>query len=207
MRPQINLIDPSLRPKAERLSSKTAALLLMLATGLLGAHYSYERYQLGQTLALARAQDASNAANPAPAPGDADAAFQASMSSVIRDELLRDGLSKLTDLPTDNAKLLANVITALPASLWLKEVQFVGKGGLRIVGGATDPSALAEYSDRLSKVPALQGLPVQVITLEPQASTEDDGAAAPASAPEPRAPLPKYYHFVLATAAAQGATP
>lgn len=198
MRPQINLIDPSLLPKVERLSPKTVGLITVLALALLGVHYGYERTQLNKTLAAAKAQDDAIAALAPVDPAQIDAAFEARKRSVMRDESLRDGLSKLTDLPKDNAKMLSSVIAALPNSLWLKEVDFVAKDGIRIVGGATDPSALAAYSDALARVPALRGLPIEVVTLEaPVGSNDQDAATA----------THQHYHFVLATAKAQGGTP
>jgi Tfp pilus assembly protein PilN len=196
MRPQINLIDPTLLPKVERFSSRTVALVTLVATTALGIHYSYERLQLSKTMALAKAQEGEHPEANTPDAPLADAALEARKRTITREEALRDGLAKLTDLPTDNSKMLSSVIAALPASLWLKEVDFVAKGGIRIVGGAVDPSALAEYSDSLSKVAAMHGLPVQVVTLEPQANEAQEQTS-----------LPTYYHFVLATANAHGATP
>ncbi|RZI86793.1 MAG: hypothetical protein EOP38_00405 [Rubrivivax sp.] len=196
MRPQINLIDPTLLPKVERFSGKTVMLIAGVSLAVVAVHHAHERVQLNQTLALARAQEASNAALPPTDTPPVDAALEARKQALARDESLRDGLAKLTDLPTDNAAILSNVIAALPRSLWLKEVDFVAKGGLRIVGGAVEPTALAEYSDALARVPALHGLPIEVVSLEapPPRTDGEDGPV-------------QYHHFVLATANAQGTTP
>lgn len=202
-KPQVNLIDPTLLPQVERFSARTMAVSATAAMVLLGGHYAYERVRLNQTLEAAKAQEASQA--EATASADAppvDAALEALKRQVMRDEFLRDALSRLTDLPTDNARMLSSVAGALPASVWLKEVDFTAKGGVRIVGGATEPGALSTYADSLSRVPELHGLPVQIMSLEPQARTTlDDQAEA--------TPAPAHFHFVLTTASAAplGATP
>lgn len=201
-KPQVNLVDPTLLPKVERLSARTMAVSATAAMVVLGGHYAYERVRLSQTLEAAQAQEASQAeaaSNDAP---PVDAALEALKRQVMRDEFLRDALSRLTDLPTDNARMLSSVAAALPASVWLKEVDFTAKGGVRIVGGATEPAALSAYADSLARVPELHGLPVQIVSLEPQARATED------TLPE-AAPMPAYFHFVLTTASAapEGATP
>lgn len=199
--PQVNLTDATLLPKVERFSARTVALTASVAVALLGTHYAYERVRLNQTLEAAKAQEASQTeAAPAETP-PVDPAFEAVKRQVGRDEFLRDALSRLTDLPTDNARMLSSVVAALPATLWLKEVDFTAKGGVRIVGGAIEPGALSTYADSLARVPELHGLPVQVVSLEPQARESEEGLAE-------AAPMPQYFHFVLTTASAtQGVTP
>jgi len=211
MRQQINLIDPTLLPKVERFSSKTMLLLVAVATAVLGVHYAYERWQLNKTMASAKAQESSTAqANPEE-PVTTDPVIDGRRRAIVRDESLRDGLAKLTDLPIDNATLLASVIAALPNNLWLKEVDFISKGGLRIVGGAMSPVALADYADKLAHVPALSGLPVQVVTVEPEAAvvTQVSASGPDADAPElhDKILVPPHFTFVLATATARGVTP
>ena len=196
MKQQINLIDSTLLPKVEHLPARAVAMFTAVAMAALGAHYGYERFLLNRTIALAKVNDERVAAlNPSE---DVDMAgpLSARQRALARDEALRDGLARLNDLPVGNSLMLSSLIAALPGSLWLKEIEFAGKGGVRIVGGATDPTALAEYSDRLAKVPALQGVPVNVVTLEPLASErhEEDSIEQ-----LPQQPL--QYHFVVATTA------
>ena len=196
MKQQINLIDSTLLPKVEHLPARAVAMFTAVAMAALGAHYGYERFLLNRTIALAKVNDERVAAlNPSE---DVDMAgpLSARQRALARDEALRDGLARLNDLPVGNSLMLSSLIAALPGSLWLKEIEFAGKGGVRIVGGATDPTALAEYSARLGKVPALRGVPVNVVTLEPLASErhEEDSIAQ-----GPQQPL--QYHFVVATTA------
>jgi hypothetical protein len=196
MKQQINLIDSTLLPKVEHLPARAVAMFTAVAMAALGAHYGYERFLLNRTIALAKVNDERVAAlNPSE---DVDVAgpLSARQRALARDEALRDGLARLNDLPVGNSLMLSSLIAALPGSLWLKEIEFAGKGGVRIVGGATDPTALAEYSDRLAQVPALRGVPVNVVTLEPLAIERDEEDSI-----EQVQQQPLQYHFVVATTA------
>lgn len=197
MKQQINLVDSTLLPKVERLPARAVAMVTAMAMATLGAHYGYERFMLNKTISLAKANDERIAAfTPSEGIDTVVGPLSARQRAVARDEALRDGLARLNDLPVGNSLMLSNLVAALPGSLWLKEIEFAGKGGVRIVGGATDPTALAEYSERLAKVPALKGLPVNVVTLEPQATEKHEEDSM-----EPLPQQPMHYHFVLATTA------
>ncbi len=204
MRSQINLVDPGLLPEVQHLSGKRVLLVVSCALALLTAHYSYERVQLSKTMALSTKNDASVDPLLTGATTSSDLALL--QTQLMRDELLREGLSKLTDLPVGNADMLASVIDALPDSLWLKELEFVGKRGVRIRGGTTNPAGLTEFSAKLSKVAALGGLPVQVVSLAPELENQADAPLDAASAPA-KPPELNRFAFELATVQDQTGTP
>ena len=204
MRAQINLVDPSLLPQVQHLPAKRVLLLVLCAAGLVTMHYSYERVQLGKTVAMGASNEAT--ANPL-LDASTDEAFEILQKQLNRDELLRDGLSKLTDLPEGTADVLANVIAALPEQLWLTELEFIGKRGIRLRGGATAHRGLAEFSSKLAKVSALAGLPVEVVSLRPATPTASEAVnQSPASAPV-ISPTADHFDFELATIRSQGARP
>ncbi|MES2091302.1 MAG: hypothetical protein V4532_15175 [Pseudomonadota bacterium] len=205
MRAQINLVDLSLLPAVQHLSTKRVLLVVVVALATLTAHYSYERFQLNKTLAISASKDAG--VDPLAASLNIDADLDRLQKQLMRDELLRDGLSKLTDLPVDNAQMLADVIAALPDSLWLKELEFFGKHGIRIRGGATDPAMLTEFSAKLAKVPALAGLPVQVVKLTPEIAASAEKAPTEDGSTPTITLAPTYFDFELATLQSQGTAP
>lgn len=189
---QLNLIDETLLPVAVRPSVATV-LVLSAACVLAGTgHLAYERSQFARSLAQPQADDVALDAESGP-----EAAFDTRLVQLQRDERLRDALAGFRDLPLDTAQRLQQLSAALPDQLWLTEVEFSGSRGVRVAGGALDPSALSAYAARLSQVPVFSGLPLQAVTVEPTrvdaAQAEGGDAAAAATAPA-RAP---HHQFVL----------
>jgi Tfp pilus assembly protein PilN len=91
---------------------------------------------------------------------------------VAQREALRDLLAA-DQLPQEPAALLRSVIDALPQTLWLTEVEVARERALRIAGGALDAAALNNFATALAQVPALRGVPVHTVRLEPAAKDSD----------------------------------
>lgn len=181
MRHALNLIDQRLLPVPARPSAAALLALALLVVSSLAGHFGWERLQLAQTLALSGADDPVPSAEAAP-----DAEYDHALRALQRDEVLRDALAGSTDLPQDSALRLRELLAELPDALWLVEVELSGQRGLRITGGALDSAALAAYAQRLGRLDAWRGTPLQVLNLEPR---RDETAAAVPS-----------HQFVLASA-------
>lgn len=196
MRHALNLIDPGLLPVPTRPPVSVLLGVLVLAVGGLGVHYSWERTQFERTLALPGVTESGLEGEE-----HADPAHAQRLHRVVRDEALADALSGIIDLPRDSAARLRALTQALPDSLWLTEVELGGRSGLRIAGGTLDSAALAPYVARLGQIDGLQGLPLQVVSMEPhqpESASLDGEPAAVADAPavKPVAP-PAQHRFVL----------
>ena len=191
MKQQLNLIDPKLLPVPPR--PPVAVLLALLAVAALAvmAHFAWERAQFNMALAHFGTLQA-----PAPEEAAPDPALQALQRQVERDELLRDGLARASDLPADSVGQLRQLAAALPHTLWLTDIELTGRTGLRIAGGTLDVTALAAYAARLSDIASLKGRPLQALTVEPQ-------LPEPQSDAELR--MPPHHLFVLASGEAQAA--
>jgi Tfp pilus assembly protein PilN len=203
MTQQINLVDLSLLPVRERLSGKTLLVALAAGAGVLTAHYAFESWRMQQARAenLAVSNDAAAVANGTTVPDNPLAEMQEQLS---RGEALLNALSRGNDLPVDTARLMQQVTKALPDTVWLTELEVNGPRSLQMAGGTLDAPSLADFSVRLGGVPALKGVPIEVIRLEPEPRTEgtDTGSPDTASGPVP-------YVFLLASGDArpQGAAP
>lgn len=199
MRHALNLIDAKLLPQPVRPPIPVLLSTLALAlSGLLG-HFAWERSQFAATLARPGAAEALSEVEQPP-----DPAFEERLRQVQRDEALRDALAGVTDLPRDSAVRLRALARALPDALWLTEVELSGRSGLRIAGGALDPSSLAAYVARLGQIDGLRGLPLKVASVEPLLPQASDAEAAET----PSKPLERdvRYQFVLASVEPQGAS-
>ena len=191
MKQQLNLIDPKLLPVPARPPVAVLLALLTVAGLAVVGHFGWERAQFNLALAHLGTLQAPAAEEAAP-----DPALQALQRQVERDELLRDGLARASDLPADSVGQLRQLTAALPHTLWLTEVELTGRNGLRIAGGAVDVTALTAYAARLSDITSLKGRPLQALTVEPQlAEAQGDS--------EPR--MPAHHLFVLASGEAQAA--
>lgn len=192
MRHALNLIDPAMLPSPAQPS--VAALLVLLSVCFIGsaAHLSWERMQFARTLALPGAAEVG-----AESLEPADPAFEQRLLQVQRDEALRDALAGVNDLPLDSAVRLRALAQVLPDSLWLTEVEFSGRHGLRIAGGALDTPALAAYVARLGQIDGLKGLPLQFVSVEPQSAEAVDAEASGTS--DKPAMRPAHHRFVLAS--------
>ena len=193
MKQQLNLIDPRLLPVPARPSVATLLALLAAAGVAVLGHGGWERAHYDEALAPPGALKAEALEVSGP-----DPALHTLQRQVERDELLRDGLARASDLPIDSVGQLRQLSAALPNTLWLTDVELTGRNGLRIAGGALDVTALATYAARLSNIASLKGRQLQALTVEPQqpeALGDADGAAAER--------LPPHHLFVLASDGAQ----
>jgi|CXWL01.1.fsa_nt_gi hypothetical protein len=182
---QINLIDAALLPAQQRLTPIALLATLGTAAALLVAHFGWEQMALARALAVATANapvavEATPGAEPDSAPADRQA----------RREALRDLLRRQVAVPEGSALLLGEIIRALPDALWLTELEIGTQRSLRISGGAADTAGFGQFTARLTLIPALQGLPITTLRLEPRPL---EGGAADA------APLPPAQLFVLAS--------
>ena len=197
-RQQINLIDPSLRVVRDWLGGRSivaAGLVLGLSVG---GHWAYEQATLSHLLKVAAAApppaDAGTSAGTSPI----ELQLQDAQRSLAGGERLLQAVAGLTDLPRDNARRLRSLISAMPDTLWLQELELNGERGLRIAGGATDAAALTTFAQRLGALPAFHGTPLQVFKIDPRAAPERKDAASADAAPDIDARLP-HYAFVLSS--------
>ena len=210
MSSQINLVDASLLPRRALIDGRAAAVIVGVALLGVAIHGGIESAQLRLALATspALAIDHAAAADAASAPAGG---LAAQVQQLQRSLALRDALAQAHSLPDDSARVLQQVMAALPDTLWLTEIDLRGKQSIRIAGGALDPSALAGFSASLARIDALKGTPVLVLQLEPQvradgASVDDSSDASASSssaAPLRRARQP--YTFALASGDASAA--
>lgn len=193
MKYQLNLIDPSLSPVAARPPLPVLLGAVLVAVLACAAHVAYERQQLAVALARPNADlVAGEAGEVAP-----DPVYDTRLRKIERDEALRDGLARATDLPSGSSHMLGQVVAVLPGSLWLTEIELSGKQGVRIAGGALDSAELAQFAARLSEVSALRGLALGSMQIEAQVLDDETPGGDAVQAPKP-APL-RYSRFVLAT--------
>jgi hypothetical protein len=144
MTQQINLLEPSLRPRRQWCSGRDMLVAgAVLAVAVLG-HYVWEQQALARVLAAASAPVPAAVDAPAGVPPDAaQALLLERQARVRRDEALLQTLAGLNDLPRHNAQRLQGLMAVLPQDMWLQEVQFSGARGVRIAGGALNAAALA----------------------------------------------------------------
>lgn len=209
MTSQINLVDASLLPKRALIDGRSGAAIVGVALLGVAIHGGMESAQLRSALAANPAlATTTSAADAASAPVGR---LAAQTQQLQRNLALRDALTQAHSLPDDSARLLQQVMAALPDTLWLTEIDLRGNQSIRIAGGALDASALAGFSASLARIDALKGTPVLVLQLEPQvradgASVDDSSDASASSssaAPIRRARQP--YTFALASGDASAA--
>lgn len=212
----INLVDAKLLRVRERLSG--VVLLSVMAAGvtLVGLHYAVEKYRLQRELTAMATQ--STLAETATAPVGLPAAFVSKQEQLKREETLREALNQGGDLPGQSGALLSAVAQALPASMWLTDLQVLGAKSLVIAGGSLERPALASFAQRLEASDALKGTPIGIVQFEPRAGRNDasDGSGASDDALQgsrdeaAAAPVVTHFSFILASraqATANGARP
>jgi Tfp pilus assembly protein PilN len=219
----INLLDPRLVPAAPSVSQPVALLgaaaLVCAAIGV-GVHGHVEQRLLAQALAAqdhaqAQAQivlanasatgpgGATTAANSGGASGATGAAANPSAvqdslrQTVAQREALLAALQRESPGPSHPAQTLNSVVQALPANVWLNELELQGEQRLRITGGTLDPQALAQYAHQLSRAPSLRGTALKTVRLE---AVTDLGAGAQAPNALERSRAPSQHQFELASA-------
>lgn len=184
MTSQINLVDAALLPTPALIGGRAAAVIVGVALLGVAVHGGTESAQLRAALAASPAQATLQATPTAITAADAASAPAGSVTAqtqqLQRNLALRDALAQAHRLPDDSARVLQQVMAALPESLWLTEIDLRGSQSIRIAGGALDASALAGFSAGLARIDALKGTPVLVLQLEPQVRA--DGALVDASA-------------------------
>ncbi len=191
----INLIDSALLPARRRLSPPLLLGLLGLAAALVLGHWSFEQMRLARALAQASDGAPTEAAAPESPPTDGAAQERLAQREALRN-LLR-GQVAATD---GNAPLIAAVLGALPASVWLTELELElgSQRKLRISGGTLDSAGFGQLSAALNNTAALRGLPLNVVRLEPQPAAP----AAPANGDGTAGTPPAAHLFVLEGATA-----
>jgi hypothetical protein len=151
------------------------AVLACAAIGV-AVHGSVEQKMLAQALAE---QDSALASNQAATPNVMQSAEHHTLSrTVAQREALLAALQRETPGPINPAQTLASVVQALPATVWLNELELLGAQRLRITGGTLDPQALALYAHQLSRAPSLRGTVLQTVRLEAGMEAVIDAAAA-----------------------------
>ncbi|MDP1901094.1 MAG: PilN domain-containing protein [Rubrivivax sp.] len=195
MTQQINLIAATLLPTPQRLAPARLLAVTGAALALVLAHFGWERMALAQALAQAPAAastvDAAASSSPGAVP---DPALP---ERLAQREALRDVLRQQVRVADGSALLLAEIFRVLPDGLWLTEVELGAERALRIAGGAVDAASFGQFTERLARVPQLQGLPITTLRLEPLA----DNPATAATAEGHPALRPAHQRFVLASAA------
>ncbi len=211
MSSQINLVDALLLPKPALIDGRTAAAIVGAALLGVAIHGGIESAQLRSALATNPAAATLQATATADAASAPVGGLAAQTQQLQRNLALRDALAQAHSLPDDSARLLQQVMAALPDTLWLTEIDLRGNQSIRIAGGALDASALAGFSASLARIDALKGTPVLVLQLEPQVRADgasvDDSSDASASS-SPAAPMRRTrqpYTFALASGDASAA--
>jgi hypothetical protein len=201
MTQQINLLEPSLLPKRDWFNGKNIVVGVAAAVALLSAHWAFEAVSMKRVMALATpAPGAADPAAPLVSVDELDRELSEGQSRLTRGELLMQAVASLTDLPTDNAARMMWVVNALPETAWLSEVEFTGRRGVRIVGGALAANDLAGFSNRLGANPAFRDVPVQTFLLRAQG--DDAQAQGQPMSPDGGVPVP-HYGFIVSSVATQ----
>lgn len=177
MTQQINLIDGGAQGGRDWLNGLVLLAVSATACAAVAAHYGYEYRAWQQLLAIPSAPDEA-AADPV-ANDPLSLQLQLAEAELAGGERLQQAVSLLVDAPRNTAQRLASLVAAMPPSMWLKEVEFVGAQGLRISGAALRSEDLSAYSAKLSATPAFAGLPVHVLAVDHRAAK-----AAPMAAPQ-----------------------
>lgn len=192
MSQQINLLDPSLLPPRDWFTGhRIIGLATLLVLGIL-AHAAAETWAMKRLLA----SDAVAAAEAAPPSPEAAPAEDPTLIRVQRNRALLAAVNGLTDLPSDTAHRITALAAALPAAVWLREVEFSGQRSIRIAGGTLEPQALAALSERLGATEAFRDQPLRVFSLAPLPASDEASASAPPA-----------FSFVLSSVDPTGANP
>lgn len=211
MTQQINLIDATQQGGRDWVDGMVVVGTAGAVGILVLAHYLYE-YRAWQAVLQAPAPTEDAAATPPDAASDPlSTQLQLAEAELAGGDRLQQAVSALVDAPRDTAARLTSLVSSMPATMWLKEIEFVGSRGLRISGAALRSEDLSTYSARLSGTPAFAGLPVRALLVEHRAAKEDDApsAAADEEAAAPQAAMSKdasgvpagvaYYDFELSS--------
>lgn len=169
MAQQVNLIDISLRPARQNLPP--AALLAAVAAAglLLTTHFAWEKWALARELALA-------VAPVVVADSALDGAAQSQRAArLVQREALRDLMRLQVSVAEGSAKLMGDIIRAMPEDMWLTELEVGASATLRLSGASADSASFSQFTSRLENIAALKSLPLHTVRLEPLVP---EGAAA-----------------------------
>lgn len=166
---QINLIDNTLLPARQRLPPAVMLATLAAALSLLSAHFAWEKWALARELnqVVAPQQAVAEAA-----PNHTESQREASLA---KREALRDLLRLQVSVAEGSAALVGDIISAMPETMWLTELEVGTSRMLRLSGVTADSAGFGQFALRLERIAALKGLPLHTVRLEPRAS---DGAGA-----------------------------
>lgn len=188
MTQQINLIDAVQQGGGDWVDGLVVVGAASAVGILVLAHYLYE-YRAWQAVLLTPAPTEEAATAPADAASDPlNMQLQLAEAELAGGDRLQQAVAALVDAPRDTAARLSSLVSSMPATMWLKEVEFVGSHGLRISGAALRSEDLSTYSARLSSTPAFAGLPVRALLVDHRAAKEEDGPAAAAAADDEATP-------------------
>ncbi|TAK76876.1 MAG: hypothetical protein EPO12_15765 [Aquabacterium sp.] len=191
MTQQINLIDATQQGGRDWVDGLAVLGVGGVLAAIVIAHYAYE-YRAWQVILRTPAPADEAATEPAEAASDPLAVqLQLAEAELAGGERLQQALSALVDAPRDTAARLQSLVSAMPASMWLREVEFVGSRGLRISGAALRSEDLSQYSARLSGTPAFAGLPVRALAVDHRAAkTTADNPATEQAQPDAESEAP-----------------
>lgn len=178
---QINLIDQTALAGRDPLSGINIVIGLgVLALALVG-HYSYEQWRWQRVSAAAVAAEQSAQAGTAAAE-QVNAQLAQLQAQIAADDQLRQAEAALLDPPKDCAARLQALVSAMPATLWLRQVEFAGARDVRIAGSSLRSADVAGYAQALGGQPAFSGLPVRVLSFERREMTQERPDGEPADA-------------------------
>lgn len=199
---QINLLDASLLVREDGLSARALLATLSCAALLVLGHYLYERSAWIRTLEQTATLTAPDPADADADGGDLSLQLAEAEAQLAARQQRQHAFSQLLNPPREPVQRLQTLIALLSPSMWLREVEFAGVRGMRLVGSSLDSADLAGYTARLGLQAAFAGQTVQVLKIErreqgPSAAAPPEAAASGARASDPRV----VYEFELSTLA------
>jgi hypothetical protein len=206
----VNLLGARHQPTKVKLGSGAAVAALAVAAGAVLVHGLVER-QLTQraVVSLSPSNSALESTSAASASeGDVaqvtptqqpPAELITLRQQLAQSEALAAALRGEPAMPQAPATTLAQIVAALPQTMWLTEIDLSGARDLHIAGGTLEPQALTAFAQRLAESHTLRGVGLQTLRLEPlstsSAGAEDGESGMPAPSPI------KGHAFVLASTA------
>jgi hypothetical protein len=211
MSQQINLFDPSLRPRHAFLTASRLALLLGGLVLLTLAYYAVldQRAQREQE-ALSRADErlkqvqAKAAALGLTTSRTKSQEIEASIAKAEAELATRQALlDRLKGGDLGNPRGFSDFMAALARQrtegIWITGLA-VGEGGadFQIQGGVTRPELLTEYIRRLSREDVMKGKPIDDLRIERKELAVRDEKSPAQPTPQPPAPRPRFIEFSIA---------
>lgn len=182
MTQQINLIDASALAGRDPLSALNIAIAIGVSALALVGHYSYEQWRSQRAIAASAAAEQNAQASTAAA-GQVSEQLAQLQAQIAADDQLRQAEAALLDPPKDCAPRLQALVAAMPASLWLRQVEFAGARNVRIAGSSLRSADVASYAQTLGGHAAFSGLPVRVLSFERREVTQEAAEGADSGLP------------------------